>query len=101
MQSGMPRPATDVEGATAIQALHRSDRVGSALNEQGGFVVTVPALPGCVTQGEARDEAVAMARDCIEGFMARLAEPGEPIPVESEPADAVAVWMEVAGPVAA
>jgi len=33
MQSGMPRPAIDVECATAIQALHRSDRVGSAVNE--------------------------------------------------------------------
>ena len=71
--------------------------------EEGGFVVTVPALPGCVTQGETRDEAVAMARDCIEGFLACLAESGEPIPVEPEPAGAgaVAVRMEVAGPVAA
>ena len=69
--------------------------------EEGGFVVTVPALPGCVTQGETRDEAVSMARDCIEGFLACLAESGEPIPVEPEPADAVAVWMEVAAPVAA
>ena len=69
--------------------------------EEGGFVVTVPALPGCVTQGETRDEAVAMARDCIEGFLACLAESGEPIPVEPEPADTVAVRVEVAGPVAA
>ena len=41
--------------------------------EEGGFTVTVPALPGCVTQGETFDEAVAMARDCIEGFLACLA----------------------------
>ena len=34
--------------------------------EEGGFVVTAPALPGCVTQGETRDDAVAMARDCIK-----------------------------------
>ena len=69
--------------------------------EEGGFVVTVPALPGCVTQGETRDEAVAMARDCIKGFLACLAESGESIPVEPESADAIAVRMEVAGPVAA
>ena len=61
----------------------------------------MPALPGCVTQGETRDEAVAMARDCIEGFMACLAESGEPVQVEPESADAIAVRMEVAGPVAA
>ena len=69
--------------------------------EEGAFVVTVPALPGCVTQGGTRDEAVAMARDCIEGFLACLAESGESIPVEPESADAVAVRMEVAGPVVA
>ena len=69
--------------------------------EEGGFVITVPALPGCVPQGEIRDDAVAMACDCIEGFPACLAESGEPIPVESEPADAVAVRMEVAGLVVA
>ena len=69
--------------------------------EEGGFVVTVPALPGCVTQGETRDEAAAMARDCMEGFLACLVESGEPIPVEPESPDDAAVWMEVAGPVAA
>ena len=46
--------------------------------EEAAFVVTVPALPDCVTQGETREEAVAMARDCIEGFPACLAESGEP-----------------------
>ena len=69
--------------------------------EEGAFVVTVPALPGRVAQGETRDGAVAMARDCIEGFPACLVESGEPVPVEPESADAVAVRMEVAGPVAA
>ena len=42
-----------------------------------------------------------MTRDYIEGFMACLAESGEPVQVEPESADAIAVRMEVAGPVAA
>jgi predicted RNase H-like HicB family nuclease len=33
---------------------------------EGGYTVTVPALPGCVTFGEAVDEAIAMAREAVE-----------------------------------
>jgi antitoxin HicB len=37
--------------------------------EEGGFSVSVPALPGCHTQGETHDEALAMAKDAIEGYL--------------------------------
>jgi len=37
--------------------------------EEGGFSVSVPALPGCHTQGETLDEALAMAKDAIEGYL--------------------------------
>ena len=50
--------------------------------EEGGYTVTVPALPGCVTQGETLDEAIAMARDAIAGFIEALAKDGLPIPEE-------------------
>ncbi len=40
---------------------------------EGGYTVTVPALPGCVTQGETLDEAIAMAQDAIAGFIEALA----------------------------
>jgi len=33
--------------------------------EEGGFVISVPALPGCVTQGETFEEAQEMAKDVI------------------------------------
>ena len=48
--------------------------------EEGGFVVTVPALPGCVTQGDTYEEAVSMAYEAIEGFVEALAKAGEPVP---------------------
>jgi len=38
--------------------------------------VTVPALPGCVTQGEDYEEAVAMAEECIQGYLEALAKVG-------------------------
>ena len=45
---------------------------------EGGFTVTVPALPGCVTWGEDYEHASAMARECIEGFVEALAKAGRP-----------------------
>ncbi len=52
--------------------------------EEGGYVVTIPALPGCVTQGDTFEEAKKMAKDAIKGYLAVLKEDKEPIPVESE-----------------
>jgi predicted RNase H-like HicB family nuclease len=52
--------------------------------EEGGYSVMVPALPGCVTQGETIEEAVAMARDAIAGWIAVAERHGEPVPEERE-----------------
>lgn len=52
--------------------------------EEGGYVVYVPALPGCVTQGDTFEEAQKMAKDAIEGFLLTLKELHEEIPRESE-----------------
>ena len=43
-------------------------------------MVSCPQLPGCVTQGETVDEALAMIRDAIQGYIASLQKHGEPIP---------------------
>ncbi|MBI4022772.1 type II toxin-antitoxin system HicB family antitoxin [Candidatus Berkelbacteria bacterium] len=51
--------------------------------ETGGYVATVPALPGCVTQGESLDDALLQAKDAIEGYLAVLKADGDPIPSES------------------
>jgi predicted RNase H-like HicB family nuclease len=50
---------------------------------EGGYTVTVPALPGCVTYGENVDEAIAMAKEAIELYIESLVEHNEPIPDES------------------
>jgi len=51
---------------------------------EGGFTVTVPALPGCVTWGEDYDHALAMAQEAVEGYLEILAEEGKPIPEEPD-----------------
>ena len=50
--------------------------------EEGGYTVTVPALPGIVTQGETVEEALEMARDAIALYIEDLIADGEPIPTE-------------------
>jgi antitoxin HicB len=48
--------------------------------EEGGYTVTVPALPGCVTQGETLEEAITMAKDAIRLHIEALLADGEPVP---------------------
>ena len=40
--------------------------------EEGGYVVYIPALPGCVTQGETFEEAKQMAEDAVAGYLSIL-----------------------------
>jgi predicted RNase H-like HicB family nuclease len=49
-------------------------------DEDGVFVAQVPALPGCLSQGSSRDEAVANIRDAIAGYLESLRAHDEPIP---------------------
>ena len=49
-------------------------------DEDGVFVAQVPALPGCVTQGATRPEALANAREAIAAYLESLEKHDEPIP---------------------
>lgn len=49
----------------------------------GGYVVSVPALPGCVSQGDNRDEALANIREAIQLYIEDCREAGDPVPVEA------------------
>ena len=51
-------------------------------DEDGLYVGSVPALPGCFTQGRTFDEAMAMAQDAIAGFVATLVARGKSVPIE-------------------
>lgn len=50
---------------------------------EGGYTVTVPSLPGCVTYGESIEEAVLMAREAIQLYIESLRAHGEEIPTET------------------
>ena len=49
-------------------------------DEDGIYVAEVPSLPGCISQGETREEAVAQVREAIAAYLESLQERGEPIP---------------------
>jgi len=55
-------------------------RVVIEQDEDGVYVAECPSLPGCISQGKSRDEAVANIKDAIQGYLASLKKHGEPIP---------------------
>jgi len=66
--------------------------------EEGGFVVSVPALPGCYTQGETYEEALAMAKDAIALWVRTLARQGKPIPMEGSASRPTVSLVQVDAP---
>lgn len=49
----------------------------------GGYVVSVPALPGCVSQGDTRGEAVENIRQAITLYVEDCVDAGDPVPTEA------------------
>jgi len=46
----------------------------------GGYTVTVPSLPGCITEGDTVEEAMANAQEAIQGYLEALQKEGLPFP---------------------
>jgi antitoxin HicB len=63
--------------------------------EEGGYVITVPALPGLVTEGDTLEEARAMVKDAIRGYLETLMKHGEEIPREPRPATVELVEIKI------
>ena len=53
-------------------------------DEDGIFVVECPSLPGCVSQGKSRVEAVKNIKDAMKGYIESLKKHNEPIPPSIE-----------------
>ncbi|MFH1904281.1 MAG: type II toxin-antitoxin system HicB family antitoxin [bacterium] len=50
-------------------------------DEDGVFVAECPSLPGCVSQGNSREEAEGNIKDAIKGYLESLKKHGEPVPL--------------------
>jgi antitoxin HicB len=53
-------------------------------DEDGVFIAGCPSLPGCVSQGKTREEALENIQDAIKGYMESLKKHDEPIPPRIE-----------------
>ena len=53
--------------------------------DEGGFTVTVPSLPGCITEGDTYEEALANAQEAIALHVESLTADGVAIPDDSPP----------------
>jgi len=67
----------------------RKFRVILEPNETGGYTVTVPLLPGCITEGDTKAEALTNIKEAIELYIESLQADGEPIPLEEAVEEAV------------
>ena len=59
--------------------------------EDGYWVVECPSLPGCVSQGKTKEEAIVNIREAIRGYIAALEEDNLPVPEDHFEAQVVAV----------
>ncbi|MGD0779785.1 MAG: type II toxin-antitoxin system HicB family antitoxin [Dehalococcoidales bacterium] len=67
----------------------RSFKVVLEPNELGGYTVYVPLLPGCISEGDTRKEALANIKEAIELYIESLTDDGEPIPSEDSVEEAI------------
>ncbi|MEX2219479.1 MAG: type II toxin-antitoxin system HicB family antitoxin [Phycisphaerales bacterium] len=58
--------------------------------DDGSFSVWVPDLPGCISTGDTRDEALSNIAEAIKGHIESLREHGEPVPPPRSSATVVA-----------
>jgi predicted RNase H-like HicB family nuclease len=59
--------------------------------EDEWWVAECPSLPGCISQGRTRDEAIANIKEAIDGYIGALQEDGLPVPKDQFDALIVAV----------
>ncbi|MCL5058703.1 MAG: type II toxin-antitoxin system HicB family antitoxin [Actinobacteria bacterium] len=57
----------------------------SYMNPEGGYSVTFPDLPGCITEGDTVEEALSMAKEAISLHLYGMEDDGDPMPNPTPP----------------
>jgi antitoxin HicB len=63
-----------------VKKLKMKYRIFIEQDEDKMYVAEVPSLPGCISQGKTRNEAIENAKDAIKGYIESLKKHNEPIP---------------------
>ena len=58
---------------------------------EGGYTITVPSLPGCISYGKTFEKAMEMIKDAMDGWLAVARKEGIPIPEQFEPTEVAAI----------
>jgi antitoxin HicB len=67
--------------------------------EDGGYVAECPTIPGCISEGDTVEEALANIKDAIEGCLESLAANQQPLP-DDQPMIVATVEVDAPNPVA-
>lgn len=62
-------------------------------SSEGIYTVSVPALPGCFTQGATLEQCIERAREAITAWIADAEAAGEPVPEETERPQAITILV--------
>ena len=66
-----------------VQMIKKYYKAMFELQEEGGYTVTIPSLPGCISEGDTYDEALANIKEAMELYLESLQADGLPIPEEN------------------
>ena len=92
MRQGLP--AGDCggrDGGIEYEWRHQMRQVMIYRGEDGFWVAECPSLPGCISQGKSKDEAIRNIKEAIAGYVEVLKEDGLPIPEDRQEALVVTV----------
>ncbi len=73
-------------------------RVKLEPQDEGGYTVKVPALPGCISEGETIEEALGNIQDAMQGYLAVLAKHKREIPIETPYVQKIPIFSKLKGP---
>jgi len=73
----------NLEKMEDVQMIKKYYKAMFELQEEGGYTVTIPSLPGCISEGDTYDEALANIKEAMELYLESLQADGLPIPEEN------------------
>jgi len=76
--------ATEVVNMKTFQVIRGGIVFELQSEPEGGYTITVPSLPGCISYGETFEKAIEMIKDAMDGWLAVAREEGVPIPEQFE-----------------
>ena len=82
--------------STHFQVINKGVVLDFTKEPEGGYTVTVPSLPGCVSYGKTFEQAIEMIKDAIQGYLKVAKEEGLLIPEEIVQQNKIATGFSLA-----